>query len=174
MVQTIHRTIAETSSANPHLQWEFLKYEVRKFNIKLSKARSKISRIDKEKHENNIKYFESNPNNGTVSQEDYNQSKSWLDNWYDDYTKGIILRSKSDWYEQGEKSTKYFLNLEKKNSIQNTIRKIFINKNDQDIECKNDEAILDHTKTFMRNSLSVKVKRVSLTVLNFLVISQHL
>ena len=148
MVHTINRTIAETSSANPHLQWEFLKYEVRKFSIKFSKARSKNSRIDKEKHENNIKYFESNPNNGTVSQEDYNQSKSWLDNWYDDYTKGIILRSKSDWYEQGEKSTKYFLNLEKKNSIQNTIRKIFINKNDQDIECENDEAILDHTKTF--------------------------
>ena len=39
MVHTINRTLAESSSANPHLQWEFLKYEIRKFSIKFSKAR---------------------------------------------------------------------------------------------------------------------------------------
>ena len=77
-------------------------------------------------------------------EEDYDNSKDWLNNWYEEYTKGIILRSKSDWYELGEKSTKYFLNLERKNSVRNTIRNIFIG----DTESSNNEAILGHARSF--------------------------
>jgi len=36
-------------------------------------------------------------------------------------TKGAILRSKTQWYNEGEKNTKYFLNLEKRNFKQGTI-----------------------------------------------------
>ena len=36
-------------------------------------------------------------------------------------TKGAILRSKSRWYNEGEKNTKYFLNLEKRHCEQATI-----------------------------------------------------
>ena len=107
---------------------------------------STISKLDKNKHELTIKTFESDPQSD-ILEEDYEKSKLWLDNWYEEYTKGVILRSKSDWYEQGEKSTKYFLNLEKHNSIKNTIRKIYIH----DIESDDDEAILDHTKSFYEN-----------------------
>ena len=71
-----------------------------------------------------IKDFESNPETN-VLEEDYDNSKDWMNNWYEDYTKGVILRSNSDWYELGEKSTKYFLNLERKNSVRNTVRIIF-------------------------------------------------
>ena len=109
LIDTIKRTLAENSSSNPHFRWEFLKYEIRKFSIKFSKARSKKLRADKEKHEHIMSTFESNlDNSSSISEEDYELSKSWLHNWYEEYTKGIILRSKSDWYEQGEKSTKYF------------------------------------------------------------------
>ena len=38
-------------------------------------------------------------------------------------TEGNILRSKCDWYEHGEKSSKYFLNLEKRNKAKSTISK---------------------------------------------------
>ena len=105
-----------------------------------------MSKLDKNKHELTIKTFESDPQSD-ILEEDYEKSKLWLDNWYEEYNKGVILRSKSDWYEQGEKSTKYFLNLEKHNSIKNTIRKIYIH----DIESDDDEAILDHTKSFYEN-----------------------
>ena len=37
-------------------------------------------------------------------------------------TKGHILRSKVSWHEQGEKSGKFFLNLEKRNGSHNTIK----------------------------------------------------
>ena len=43
----------------------------------------------------------------------YNAIKNELDAIYDHITEGICVRSKCDWYEHSEKSTKLFLNLEK-------------------------------------------------------------
>ena len=123
---TISATLHDNSESNPHLLWEFLKYDIRKFSIKYSKDRSKLKKIDKQYHENIVQTFESNPD-GSILQEEYQNSKSWLDTWYDDTTKGAILRSKAEWYENGEKSSKFFLNLEKNNSIKNTIRSLYVN-----------------------------------------------
>jgi len=39
-------------------------------------------------------------------------------------TKGIIIRAWARWYEHGEKSTKYFLNLEKRNHMKKHMRKL--------------------------------------------------
>ena len=47
---------------------------------------------------------------------------------YDQIAEGIRIRSKYDWYEHGEKSTKYFLNLEKNRGNQNQIRKLVIDE----------------------------------------------
>ena len=46
-----------------------------------------------------------------------------LESIYNYITEGIILRSKVDWYEHGEKSSKYFLNLEKRNKAKSHLRK---------------------------------------------------
>jgi len=53
-------------------------------------------------------------------------------------TKGYILRSKTDWYESGEKSSKFFLNLEKKRATQNSIR-VLANEIDSEstVKCNN-------------------------------------
>ena len=40
----------------------------------------------------------------------------------------IRIRSKCDWYEHGKKSTKFFLNLEKQQGAQNTIKKLIIDE----------------------------------------------
>ena len=93
---TIRKTIAENRGSNPHLLWEQFKYEVRKFSIKFSKNRSKTNNIHKKMHEDIVSNFEPNPN-GNISEIDYDTSKSWLENWYDDYTRGAILRSKVEW-----------------------------------------------------------------------------
>ena len=47
--------------------------------------------------------------------EQYNKSKNESENLYNYITEGIIIRSKVNWYEYGEKSSKYVLSLEKKN-----------------------------------------------------------
>ena len=43
---------------------------------------------------------------------------------YENKTKGYILISKCQWYEEGEKSSKYFLNLEKVKAKKSIITKL--------------------------------------------------
>ena len=47
---------------------------------------------------------------------------------YDKKFEGLVIRSKCDWYEKGEKSTKFLLMLEKKkHAIQNQIKTLVVN-----------------------------------------------
>jgi hypothetical protein len=54
------------------------------------------------------------PNNDTYVQE-YERVKLEYELLYHHHMKGLIIRSKAKWYEEGEKCTKYFMNLEKRN-----------------------------------------------------------
>ena len=56
---------------------------------------------------------------------EYIHCKEELDKLYQERTKGAIIRNKCDWNDHGEKSTKFFLNLEKHHVIQNQIRTNF-------------------------------------------------
>ena len=70
-------------------------------------------------------------------------------------TKGAILRSKSRWYNEGEKNTKYFLNLEKRHCKQGTITQLKVN--DKDL-IQSDREILHECETFYKNLYSSKVQ----------------
>ena len=61
--------------------------------------------------------------------EEHHQYKADLDEIYDNIAEGIKIRSKCQWYEESEKSTKYFLNLEKK-QIEKSIRRLVTDKKD--------------------------------------------
>ena len=63
----------------------------------------------------------------------------------DNEAKGYILRSKCLSYEQGEKSTKYFFNLEKNKSMKGTIRSLV---GDDNIEITESSDILSNIKNF--------------------------
>ena len=56
-----------------------------------------------------------------------------------------ILHSKTDWYEQGEKSSKYFLSLEKRNKPKSHLRKILTSSSQETI---NQTAILENIKSY--------------------------
>ena len=58
-----------------------------------------------------------------VSKE-YHEAKAELEQIYDYITEGIILRSRSTWYEKGEKSTKYFLTLEKRQKSKTFVKRL--------------------------------------------------
>ena len=62
---------------------------------------------------------------------EYNNCTSGLETLYNYTTAGIIMRSKSNWYEFGEKSSKYFLNLEKRNKAKSHVRKIITENNSE-------------------------------------------
>ena len=46
----------------------------------------------------------------------YYETKSEIEKIYEKFVEGAKARSKCTWYEEGEKSTKFFVNLEKKSS----------------------------------------------------------
>ena len=50
---------------------------------------------------------------------------------YNYITEGIILRSKDNWYEYGEKSSKHFFSLEKRNKAKSHLRKV-VETNEQE------------------------------------------
>ena len=63
--------------------------------------------------------------NETLLEEYYKyKNELALESIYNFIAEGIILRSKASWYEYGEKSSKYFLNLEKRNKAKSHLRKI--------------------------------------------------
>ena len=45
---------------------------------------------------------------------------------YDEKVEGIVVRARARWHEHGEKSSKYFLNLEKRNYIKKHVRTLYL------------------------------------------------
>ena len=117
--------------------WDCLKYNIRAHTIQLSKrkARERNEREQKlqEEYAKAKFIFETDPNDQNTNT--LNSAKDTLELVYEEKVKGIIIRARARepasprarWHEHGEKSTKYFLNLEKRNHIKKHLRKLNIN-----------------------------------------------
>ena len=102
----------EKNIFNDQIRWEYLKYEIRKFSIHFSVSEAKKINNEMKTLENKIKTVEENLTNNE-NNEEYLKCKRDLNYIYDQKIEGIKIRSKCNWYEDGEKSSKVFLNLEK-------------------------------------------------------------
>ena len=69
-------------------------------------------------------------------------------------TNGILLRSKAQWIEEGEKNTKYFLNLEKRNYEKKHIKKLI---DDRGKEITDHDKIIKEEEFFYHNLYTTKV-----------------
>ena len=110
--------------------WEWIKYNIRAHAIQFSKRRAK-EKSDKEKclqteYTLASNLYESHPCDANANL--CHAAKEKLELFYEEKTKGIIIRARARWYEHGEKSTKYFLNLEKRNHIKKHMRRLNINE----------------------------------------------
>ena len=85
--------------------------------------RAKEEQKQKEAIETALKLLEK-----TLSNEEnqclYDKCKRDLEEIYDNIAEGVRIRSRCQQYEEGEKSSKFFLNLEKCNGMQSQIRKM--------------------------------------------------
>ena len=72
---------------------------------------------------------------------------------------GIIVRSRAHWYEYGEKNSKYFFNLEKRNHIKKHIRKLRM----CGVITTDPFKILEAEKTFYENFTNPSVTAVHKT-----------
>ena len=112
-----------------------------------SKQKSRERKQKRMSLESKLKKLE---NNITVTYTDfelkeYNSVKQELEQIYNYITKGIILRTRTNWYEEGEKSTKYFLDLEKRSKSKPHIRKLIDSSGAEVIE---PNFVLKHIKGF--------------------------
>ena len=100
------------------LKWDLIKMSIRALTIKYSKrkARNKRNREISLFEELNViqKDLESNPNISSLKLKLHN-IKQELDEITDENTRSSVLRSKARLYERGERNSKYFCNLEKRN-----------------------------------------------------------
>ena len=113
---------------DPRSIWDWIKFNIRSNSIIFSKQIASIRRKQEEelnqKYQASLSAFQINPcDNTRVTME---RCKRDLELLYEDKVEGIILRARARWHEHGEKNSKYFLNLEKRNHIKKHIRKLHI------------------------------------------------
>ena len=75
------------------------------------------------------------------------------------------MRSKSDWYEHGEKSSKYFLNLEKHNKAKSHVRKLLTETEE---EISNPSEIMIHIKDFFTSLYKQRSSQTKAECLEYL------
>ena len=109
------------------LLWDLNKYRIRQVSIKYSKEKARKKRKQISDIEISLRYCEERCNESPTlkNQEELEMLKMEYDSIYEQIAKGAIIRSKATWYEKGEKSNKYFLNLETHKKAKSSVRKVF-------------------------------------------------
>ena len=86
--------------------WEYLKYEIRKISKIFSKKAARSKKIESSALETKLKILESKIR--YRDDPEYIHCKEELDKLYQGKINGVIIRSRCEWYEHGEKSSKFF------------------------------------------------------------------
>ena len=100
-----------------------MKYNIRKYRSNFSKKLAKNRNKKIANLETKLKHFKKHYF-GKID------CKQQLDAIYEEEAKGIKTTSKCNWYAHSEKSTKFFLNLEKHHAIQSQIHSAIIKQDE--------------------------------------------
>ncbi|KAL9989297.1 hypothetical protein ACROYT_G003831 [Oculina patagonica] len=129
------------------LKWDLIKMEIRGFTVKYAKTKAKKRKNEEVELQNKINELQQKLANNPKNNHDLNElyaAKLRLQKIMHFKTKGAILRSKVRWYDEGERNTRYFYNLEKRSQTKKTIHKLKIN----DTYIYDQFAILNEQKKF--------------------------
>ena len=114
------------------LRWDLLKMEIRGFTVTYSKIKAKKRKSDELILQNKVNELiqKSGRNRGDkLLLNELYATKSRLQTMMRQKTKGAIIRSKALWHKQGERNTRYFYNLEKRNQNRKTVPKLKVGSN---------------------------------------------
>ena len=135
--------------------WEMIKLKIRELSIKYAKdRRTKTSRREEEieKAINVLQELIESSNKGDQEKReasrDLEEKKAELEKIIEYRTKGAILRAKCRWHNEGEKNTKYFLNLEKRHFKNGVISQLKTGENEF---VTSDKEILHQCENFYRD-----------------------
>ena len=155
---TIHETQNEyenDESINPALLWDMIKLKTREKSLSFAAAKKRKTLQKQHELEEKIALLEKeleqlaavSKTQKTNKTEQLELFKSELEEIIKVRTQGAILRCKIKWYNEGEKNTKYFLNLEKRHFKLSTISQLKIT--DQEF-VTSDKEILAECETFYK------------------------
>ena len=107
---------------NHCMLWDLCKNKIRSFSIMFcinkNKDKPKIAKLEESLQQASEQLKK---NNSVETQQMYIKAKQNLEIAWESYTAGVKIRSREQWLQEGEKSTKYFLNLERKNIVNKSI-----------------------------------------------------
>jgi hypothetical protein len=86
---------------------------------------------------------------------DFEATKLEIEQFNNVKANGILMRARANWAELGERNTKFFLNMEKRNYKKKCITKL-IDENNETIE--DNDKILEYEATFYKNLYSEPMK----------------
>ena len=129
----------------------------------ICRAKIKKEKLREETLHNKLLELEKNLDGNEDSYLEYLVTKREWENLLKSKTYGIILRSKAKWIEEGEKNSKYFLNLEKINYNSKHITKLINDKGEEIIE---PQKILDEQKKFYMALYQTKLQGTEIEIEN--------
>lgn len=161
----IRSTYAETRSYYSHLEdkrllWEMIKMEIRSASISYAKHKVKASHQREKEIKRQLNHLDaiicSNFFSTDINHvlQEYENLKIELRSIYEDRGKQAMFRAKCRWIENGERPTKYFFNLEKRNYNKKTIGELRLQDGST---TKNEKSILNHIEAFYKDLLSSQI-----------------
>ena len=121
------KTQNDYKNISKQLIWEICKIKIKEFTISYCKYKQRIKNNLMKELENKVQAKETeliNSNYNRCIQIERDTLTNDLHILISEKNKGAQIRSRAKWIEQGEKSTKYFFNLEKQNISKNTIKNL--------------------------------------------------
>jgi hypothetical protein len=127
--------------------------EIRSTTICYSKNKAKDTRVKLQEAMMQVNLLENklNTDPNDVILELYTEHKKYIENYNNEKANGAITRSRVDWAEYGERNSKFFLNLEKRNHNMKSITKL-IKENEEEIS--EPKQILKYEEEFYKNLYS--------------------
>ena len=149
LIKDTIKEVTDEFTEDAIMKWEMIKMKVRMKTMQFSAQRKRNKKKRVEELETQLKILEeeySETQDENIEKQ-IREIKTNLETEMEQDTKGAMIRSKVRWYDEGEKPTKYFFNLEKRNYNNKIISKIKV-KDDIIIEPKQ---ILQEEKKFYSN-----------------------
>ena len=173
MIREHYSFISEKHSGQEdrRLEWESIKLELRCLTIPYAKNKAGHPRKKEEDLQKRLRDLEPLISSGADSAQlnnletEYNELKQKLCHIYEHRGKDAIARSKARWIEQGEKPTKYFFNLEKRNFNHKTVQAV---KRSDGKSATNREDILEEIEIFYKNLYTSSVVFENMRFENFI------
>lgn len=125
LIEAIREGEEASTDLPPDTRWEFLKLTIREFSMRFArKSREEQGRIEAEL-ETQMLELEKEMITGPGKQEEYQVIKRELYQLQMAKTRESMIRSRVKWMGEGERPTKFFLNLEKKQFNSRVISSVF-------------------------------------------------